>query len=136
MKLDYLHDLTDNGKYTDVVSENLIRLWNFTPNEALQFQNLIVAFIAADEKASLALHEQDFIEAMACELTLVKDPSNTGITRLGATQFVCRLDIAGYQNMVELLQPFVTDSADGYQWLDEQAHESSIDFLFSLGGGW
>jgi len=136
MKLEYLHDMTPNGKFKDVVSENLVRLWDFGPKESKQFQNLINDFINNDQMEKLALHKQDFIKPLNCKLTLVKDNVNNGISRINEDDFICRLNNEGYLHIIDLVQPFVKEDSGGYQWLDEKANVSDIDFLFSPGETW
>ena len=136
MKLEYLHDLTAGGKYKDVVSENLIRLWDFEPKEAKQFQELIKRFIEDVSKLTLILDDQKFIHPVNCRLILRKGKINNGICRLNETDFVCNLDITGYEHMIDLINPFIDDNLGGYQWLDIFAESGEIDFLFSPGGGW
>jgi hypothetical protein len=136
MKLEYLHDLTAKGKFKDVVSENLIRLWDFGPKESKLFQNLINDFAKDEQKEQLILDEQEFIEAINCKLTLKKDNENNGISRIGTNEFICKLDTRGYEHIVSLIEPFIKTDSGGYQWLDEKADVSDIDFLFSPGGTW
>jgi len=136
MKLEYLHDMTANGKYKDVVSENLIRLWDFGPTESKKFQGLISKFTSDGQQDRLDLHKQDFIKSMNCKLTLVKDEINNGISRLNEKDFICKLNNEGYKHMIDLIQPFVLEDSGGYQWLDEKANVGDIDFLFSPGGNW
>ena len=136
MKLEYLHDLTANGKFKDVVSENLIRLWDFGPEESKLFQNLIHEFVKDEQKNQLIVDEQDFIEPINCKLILTKDIANSGISRIGPNEFICKLDKKGYQHMVGLIEPFSIEESGGYQWLNEKADITDIDFLFSPGGSW
>lgn len=136
MKLEYLNDITANGKFKNVVSENLIRLWDFGPSESKQFQNLIHDFVNDDHQVGLVLDDQEFIDSINCKLTLIKDNKNDGISRLSNDEFICRLDTSGYRHMVELIEPFVLEDSGGYQWFDERANVGNIDFLFSPGGTW
>jgi len=136
MKLEYLHDLTANGKFKDVVSENLIRLWDFSPQEAKQFQDLINDFVKNNYVTKLSLDQEEFIKSINCKLTLVKDEANNGINKLCEDEFICKLNNDGYKHMIELIKPFVNEDCNGYQWLDEQATTGNIDFLFSPGGTW
>lgn len=136
MKLEYLHDITANGKYKDVVCENLIRLWDFGPSESKKFQDLILKFSNSKQQVSLDLDKQDFIKSINCKLTLKKDILNNGINRLSEDQFICKLNNEGYFYMVELIQPFVIEDSSGHNWLDEKANIGNINFLFSPGGTW
>ena len=135
MKLEFLEDLTDGGKYKDVVSENLIRLYDFDPTEAIQFQNLIKELL--DETTlEIDLEKQSFIESLHCQLKLVIHTDNNGINKVSANSFICKMNKESYEYMILLIEPFAKEEASGYQWLDEWCSESAIDFLFSHGGGW
>lgn len=136
MKLEYLHDISANGKFKDVVSKKLIRLWDFDQIESKQFQELIADFVNDTQKEELVLNEQNFIKPLNCNLTLVKDRLNNGISRVDDEDFICKLNNEGYKNMIDLIQPFVNEDSGGYQWLDEKADVGEIDFLFSPGGSW
>jgi len=136
MKLEYLHDLTANGKFPNVISENLIRLWDFDLTEAKLFYNLIKNFAKNHNVDQLKLHEEGFITPINCNLTLIKDQNNIGISRISEFEFVCKLTNVEYLDMAEFIKPFTTEDLNGYQWLCENATNTDIDFLFSPGGTW
>jgi hypothetical protein len=136
MKLEYLQDLTANGKFKHVVSQNLIRLWDFGCQESKQFQTLIKDFVADDLKSTLSLDQQDFIEPLNCKLTLIKDRANNGINRLSDDAFTCNLSIDSFKHIVKLVEPFVHEDSSGHQWLDGKANVGNIEFLFTPGGTW
>ncbi len=134
MKLEFLEDLTDNGKYKDVVSENLIRLYDFNSKEVNQFQSLIQRLINKSI-SEIDLENQDFIEAINCQLKLVIHKDNNGINKVAENSFICKMNKESYQHIEHLIEPF-TKRLEGYQWLDELCSDSEIDFLFSVGGSW
>ncbi len=136
MKLEYLHDMTANGKFKDVVSENLIRLWEFNSKEAKQFQDLVHDFVKNPYAIKLFLDQEEFVNPMNCKLILAKDHANNGITRLSEDEFICKLNTDGYEHIIELIKPFTNEGCSGYQWLDEQIKAGDIDFLFSPSGTW
>lgn len=135
MKLEYLCDISDGGRYSDLISENLVRLYDFSKQEVSQFQKVIKAKILI-EKQSVDIDELDYIENVNCSLKLVLSDLNNGINKVGDNAFHCNMNENSYKHMVDLIQPF-TEELSGYNWLDEQIeNESNIDFLISPGGGW
>ena len=135
MKLEFLKDLSDGGKYKDVSSDNLIRLYDFNPKEAIQLQNLIKQLL--DESIpEINLEKQSIIESVNCQLKLVIHEDNNGINRLTSNKFICKMSKESYKQMIYLIEPFTREQKSGYQWLDESCSESDIDFLFSPGGSW
>jgi len=128
MKLEYLPNITPD--------ESLIRLWDFGQQESRQFQELLIAFVEDEQRTQLPLHEQQFVSPLNCQLTLVKDELNNGIIQLSQYEFICNLNLEGLTHIVHLIEPFVREDSDGYQWLDEKADAGDIDFLFSPGGSW
>ncbi len=136
MKLEYMHDLTANGKFINVVSENLIRLWDFNQAESKLFHELIQNFAKNDLVDQLELHNEEFIIPINCHLTLIKDKDNVGISRISNNEFHCKVTTEEYRNMAEYIKPFILADTSGYQWLLEQVTDDNIDLLFSPGGTW
>jgi hypothetical protein len=133
MKLEFLNDISAGGEFNGVVTEQLIRLYDFDQNEACQFRDTIVrkVMLAA---APIPLASMDFIHSINCLLTLEVAPESIGIISDDNYQFFCRLTREGYENMILLLEPFCAGNLDGYQWLYDI--DTPIEFLFSPGGGW
>lgn len=126
MQLDYIHNINNSG-------EHMIRLYNFNKDQAIKFRKSIQDSILINKK-SLFLNELDFIEARNCELTLRIADDDIGIISDDTVLFFCDLTLEGFQEMVDLLQPFCAKETKGYQWLYDIDNE--IDFLFSPGGTW
>jgi hypothetical protein len=133
MKLEFLDDISEGGKYPQVVSEQLIRLYDFSPDEALLFKEIIQNDIAIG-KGEIELSALDFVDGINCKLTLKISNADFGITTNDKYNFVCSLTIEGYERMLHLIEPFCCRDSDGYQWLYD--HDCAIDFLFSPGGTW
>lgn len=133
MKLEYLDDLTDGGKYVQVVSERLIRLFDFDKHQALSLKEVIEKELLDGQK-EISLSSLNFIEPLNCNLTLKLSNINQGITKAENGDFECYLTDAAYKEMTYLLEPFCIKEATGYQWLYEI--DCPIDFLFSPGGTW
>ncbi len=126
MQLDYIHNINNSG-------EHMIRLYNFNMSQAIKFRNSIQDSILI-KKNPLNLSDLEFIEARNCELTLRIAEEDIGIISEDTVLFFCDLTLEGFQEMVDLLQPFCVKETKGYQWLYDIDNE--IDFLFSPGGTW
>ncbi len=126
MKLDYLHN-------TNAFGEHIIRLYDFGKQEALQFKQAIEQTIVAN-KLPLDLSTLSFIAARNCHLVLHLGDEEAGIQTADGKHFICVLTLNGYQQMLQLLQPFCLKDTKGYQWLYDL--DTEIDFLFSPAGSW
>ena len=132
MKLEYLDDISEEGKYKDVVSENLIRLYDFGQKETTQLVNLIYQRLILD-KQSLDLTTVDFIQPINCHVTLRLSSSDEGVIKtVIADVFICKLTEQTYIRAIEYLKA-ATDN--GYNWLCDTSTDE-IDFLYSAGGTW
>lgn len=136
MKLEFLNDLSDGGKYGEVISDNLIRLYDFDCTEAKMLMQLIQENLL-NKRNNLDLNEIHFIEALNCKLLLKVSTLNTGIVHLENDQFVCLMNAESYKHMVSNIEPFTEGELNGFNWLDDLVdNDNQIDFLFSPGGGW
>lgn len=132
MKLEYLDDISEGGKYKGVVSENLIRIYDFAQMETTQLINLIYQRLIVD-KQSLDLTTIDFIEPINCHVTLQLSSSDEGVVKTTqAGIFICKLKEQAYITAIE----FMKAAADGgHNWLCDTSVDD-IDFLYSAGGTW
>jgi len=133
MKLEFLDDISDGGKYPQVVTGGLIRLYEFDKFQAKNLKEKIAKTIIENKKP-LKLAKIDFIETVNCNLSLCLGETDIGITIIDRFNFNCELTESSYLKMIDLLEPFCVENIDGYQWLYET--DGSIDFLFSPGGTW
>ena len=133
MKLEYLDNISDGGKYSGVVTDQLVRLYDFDKTQAKEFYEAIRLKII-DNGKSIDLAGLNFIELLNCNLTLRLTNQDTGITTIDKKNFFCDLTKTGYENMLYLLEPFCNDDANGYQWMYDI--DNDIEFLFSPGGTW
>jgi hypothetical protein len=133
MKLEFLDDIGRGGKFPQVVSDQLLRLFDFGAGEARMFKDAIQATII-DEQIELELSVLKFVDPINCYLTLQISDVDKGITTQDKINFVCSLTIQGYEAMIYLIEPFYERGAKGHQWLYEL--DCPIDFLFSSGGTW
>jgi hypothetical protein len=69
MKLEFLDDLSDGGKYVNVVSERLIRLYDFDKHQALTLKEIIEKELLGREK-EISLSALHFVEPQNCHLIL------------------------------------------------------------------
>ena len=132
MKIEFLDDISNGGQFKDVVSDKLIRLFDFDSSEAYKFQRTVKDLIKNENQITLS--SLNFIKPVNCSLILSIDNEDLGIIRIGKTEFECKLTKDSYKEMVSLIQPFVDKELGGYQWLYNNMAE--IDFLFSPGGTW
>lgn len=126
MQLDYIDHINE---YDD----NIVRLYDFNSAEADKFRQVVQQTILTD-KQPLDLGTLDFIEARNCRLTLRISEEDEGITTEDKKEFFCDLTIAGYKQMVALLDQFCKKETKGYQFLYDI--DSQTDFLFSPAGTW
>jgi hypothetical protein len=133
MKLEFLDDISGDGKFRQVVSDRLIRLYDFDFSEANQLRHKINTEILQGNRA-LDLSTIDFIENVNCTLVFTISKEDEGLTSKDKIHFHCVLTIASYRRMIQLMEPFCTPGAAGHQWLYEQEYE--MDLLFSPGGRW
>ena len=133
MKLEFLDDISDGGKFPQVVSSQLVRLYDFDPIQAIALRENIKEEILKDNMA-LNFSLLDFIEPVNCNLIFAISDSDEGLKTQDKTIFECALTISSYQRMIHLIDPFCERKTDGYQWLYEL--DCEIDLLFSPGGTW
>jgi len=134
MKLEFLDDLSASGKFTGVVADQLIRLYDFDKIQAKKLR-LKIQEIVVENREKLDFSKLDFIERINCNLVLVISDLDTGILINNENNFICEITTDGYKNMVDLLEPFcIKDSSNSYQWLYEI--DTPIEFLFSSKGTW
>ncbi len=126
MQLDYINNINAYG-------DNIVRLYDFDSAQAGKFRQLIQQTLVVN-KASLDLSTIDFIEARNCKLTLRISDEDEGITTSGKKHFFCDLTIAGYEQMISIIDQFCNKETKGYQFLYDV--DSQIDFLFSPAGTW
>jgi hypothetical protein len=112
----------------------LLRLYDFTPEEAGQLHATLVA-LAADEVKRVEVHDLPFIEPLAeCRLTLRRHKWDQGIIKMGPTnEFECGLTAGAWDNVAGLVEPFA-EHARGWQWLVCTPSETSL--LISALGDW
>lgn len=126
MQLDYIDNINEYG-------DNIVRLYDFNSAEASKIRQIIMQRMLID-KESLDLATIDFIESRNCTLMLRISEEDAGITTPDKRNFFCDLTLAGYENMVLLLDQFCHKETKGYQFLYDI--DSQIDFLFSPAGTW
>jgi hypothetical protein len=131
LKIEYLP-----GINSDYPEDDLIRLFDFDQNEAGRFQKVIEQEILKGRKA-IELSSLDFIHSVNCSLRLILGDKDFGIRKIKIDKFECELSAASYRKMLSLIQPFLGDDLNGYQWLyDTDPKTSQTELLFSPGGTW
>lgn len=131
MKLEYLDDISDDVKYKDVVSENLIRLYDFNKKETTELADIIYKRLICD-KETLDLSNLAFIVPLNCQLILQLATVDKGILKTDEPNiFICYLTEQAYLRAIE----FMKGVDSGYNWLCDTSNDD-IDFLYSAGGTW
>ena len=126
MKLEFLENIND---YRD----HIIRLYDFDKSQAIKFRLLIQNEII-NKNGHLDLSTFDFISPINCNLILRISENNNGILSDDLKIFYCDMTLDGYNQMVDLLEPFCNNKSSGYQWLYDLV--TPIEFLFSPSGDW
>ena len=124
MQLDFIDNINEYG-------ENVVRLYNFDKYEAIQFRDLIKVTIV-ERKQKLVLSEVDFIETRNCNLILGLFKTDEGIFSVDHKTFYCALTLEGYNNLLNLIEPFCEKDTRGYQYLYDI--DNPTDFLFAPSG--
>ena len=111
----------------------LIRLFEFTSDEARQLQGAVLALSLG--ASPVAVHELPFVESVGnCRLTLQVEQWDQGVTRASEVrEFVCRMTCGTWDDVAALMEPFVNKSV-GYQWLSGTPGEANL--LLSRTGEW
>ena len=126
MELDFIDNVNEFG-------ENVVRLYNFDKQEAIQFRDLIQSVII-DNNQKLYLTEIAFIESRNCKLIMGSFKEDEGIFTLDYETFFCALTMDGYKEMLRLLEPFCKKETKGYSYLYDL--DNPTDFLFAPAGTW
>jgi hypothetical protein len=132
MKLEFLDDISDGGRFPQVVSNQLIRLYDFDSIQAATLKENIEEKILKGNR-TLDLSSLDFVQSVNCKLIFVISQQDEGIKTIDRVNFECLLTDQLYQEMIQLIEPFC-EGAEGYQWLYDL--DCSIDLLLSPGGTW
>ena len=131
MQLEFLSDISDGGKYPDVVSDNLIRLFEFDASETELITRLILKTLIK-ERESIELADFEFINPVNCRLTMMISDRDYGIIKTEIPdKFTCKLTRESYFIMIERMR----EVSDGHNWLCDTSN-GGIDFLYSPGGTW
>lgn len=124
MELDFIDNINEFG-------ESVVRLYNFDKYEAIKFRDLIKDTIV-ERKQKLVLSQVDFIEIRNCNLILGLFKTDEGILSVDDKTFYCALTLEGYNNMLNLIEPFCNKDTKGYQYLYDI--DNPTDFLFAPAG--
>ena len=115
-------------------NDSIVRLFGFDSSEAQKLKTAIEN-ILINHHSSLNLASLNFITPVNCSLAFIISESNKGITTTDKKLFTCDLNLEGYREMVNLMEPFCNKESPGYQWLYDIA-DTPFEFLFSPTGKW
>jgi len=124
LELDFIDNINEFG-------ENVVRLYNFDKFQAIKFRDLIKDTIVK-RKQKLDLSQVDFIETHNCNLILGLFKKDEGIFSVDKKTFYCALTLEGYNNLLNLIEPFCEKDSKGYQYLYDI--DNPTDFLFAPAG--
>ncbi|MCI0528263.1 MAG: hypothetical protein L0Y56_12560 [Nitrospira sp.] len=123
MKVDYLAEGSDDCP--------LIRLYEFTNEEAKQLKNAIIRLASATLK-ELPLETLTHFESVdGTTLCFVTGTQDNGIVQTKGQEFKIILSPTSWDQVAGLIDPF-TGGASGHQWL----WEGPIRLLLSKDGRW
>jgi hypothetical protein len=136
MKLEFLDDITDNGKYPYADPDKLIRIYSFDQSEAEKLIN-VIQFWILNKGESIDISALPFVESINCSLLFEVSPKDFGIDFVSDFRFVCRLSHDGYKRMIGYMNAFCDQKSEmsGYNWLYDPPFKK-VDLLFSPGGTW
>lgn len=133
MKLEFLDNISDNGKFPNVESDQLVRLYDFDATQAGELKKEIQEVILA-ERSDLDITSLQFIKSVNCNLILRVSKEDRGLMTFDKRNFICAMTIPSYEKMALMIAEFSKKETSGYQWLYDL--DCPIDFLFSPGGTW
>jgi hypothetical protein len=113
----------------------LLRLFNFSPAEALQLQQATVG-VATQAVNEVVVNDMTGVRGIAgCRLTLKAGKRDIGVRHLGGNSFECVLTPNTWDNVSGLIEPFCEPGQAGYQWLVNVSY-SDANLLLSRDGSW
>jgi len=133
MKLEWISDLYEEFELDGVDSDEIVRFFEFTMNEADLLSKAIRYFVL-EQKEKLDVTRLTFVEALNCNLIFVLATEDIGIEYVEKVGFVCGLTFEGYEKMLSLMEPFTKRDLKSYQWLYDL--DTPVDLLFSPKGSW
>ena len=132
MKIDFLLDMTDGGKYPHADPVNLIRIFDFTVEEANLFAKAM-DYNLLTLGSTLQVDKLDFVESIKCTLRFELSSEDLGMLLPDDhSTFICRLTRASYINILDIIDRV----GDGFNWLYDPKKDEEVDILFSGGGTW
>ncbi|QIL39071.1 hypothetical protein G7074_07105 [Pedobacter sp. HDW13] len=128
MKLDFIENLSDSGKFKQVVSENIVRLYDFDETQTAKLINLIKVLVTN----GLDIEITKYVKSVNCKLILKLSSIDNGVLKTSeASTFICELTTASYLEAIDLM----INVSTGYNWLCKTSKDN-IDFLYSADGNW
>jgi len=133
MKLEFLDDITNGGKFPQADPDKLLRLYDFDDYQLMIIRHLIKRSLI-DRDGELVISNLDFVHPINCTLTFRVSARDVGIkfTSDDAKNFLGEFSKHTYVNMLEIIDCL----NDGYNWLYDPSEEDQIDLLLSPDGSW
>lgn len=133
MTLEYLDDISDNGRFPHAAGEKILRLYHHTPEESALLRGIIIQ-LASGTLQSFDISSCTWVNSLNCRLLFAVSDNDLGLVSDDSIHFTCQLTPIEWHHMADRIQPFCETSANGYQWLCETS--SPFDFLYSFDGSW
>ena len=130
MKLEFLDDLTDGGKYPLANLTELLRLYDFDDFELMKIRHLIKRSLI-DRDGQIIISNLDFVDALNCTLTLGVAEQDAGILLTGneGCDFYGEFCKDTYSKMLDIIDRL----GDGYNWLYDPGSENEIGLCVLTG---
>ncbi len=121
MKLGFLDNINEYG-------DQVVRLYDFNSSEATRFRDAVQNTVI-EAMQPLDLNTLDFIEHVNCKLILHISETDEGILSMDNQTFFCDLTVEGYENMIQLIEPFCLKESKSFTMLYDV--DTQVDFLFA-----
>ena len=99
MKIEFLDDISDGGRFPDIDPNQLVRLFDFDSSQAKELKQSIQGKII-ERNNEIELATLDFVESINCNLTLKIGDTDKSILKLDTNRFVYILTVEKYEEMI------------------------------------
>jgi hypothetical protein len=139
MKLEYLDDISDGGKYPGADPDKLIRLYDFDLIELEKLKRAIQKNLI-DKGNELVISNLSYVQPLNCTLTFLVSDLDLGVKfpPEKGNNFFGRFSKHNYRDMLLIIDSLTYSGyVNGYNWLYDPGVDEKIDLLLSSGvGGW
>ncbi|MES2630310.1 MAG: hypothetical protein V4616_15230 [Bacteroidota bacterium] len=122
MKIEFLRDIKGRG-------EHVMRIYDFDKSQAQLFRDDIREVIT--EGRTVHLSDKEYITCVNCFFSLRISGQDVGILTDDDHHFFLKMSIAGYEDILQKIEPFCQRDAKTYIWLYDL--DNPVELLFSAG---